>query len=142
MLRYLLFILFFYFYCSLSAQTSDNANKQFTIKKSPEKIKLDGILDDEAWKEANLNGDFWMKFPVNDKLSDPATEFQATFDDHFLYIGVKVTQTSDGNIVQSLKRDQGLRNNDGVGIILDPVNLKTNGYYYNFKELVIKIGEI
>jgi hypothetical protein len=130
MLRYLLFILFFYFYCSLSAQTSDNANKQFTIKKSPEKIKLDGILDDEAWKEANLNGDFWMKFPVNDKLSDPATEFQATFDDHFLYIGVKVTQTSDGNIVQSLKRDQGLRNNDGVGIILDPVNLKTNGYYF------------
>lgn len=112
------------------SQAGDNSTKKFIIKRSPDKIKLDGILDDKAWNEATINGDFWLKFPNNDKPSDPATEFQTTYDDHFFYIGIKVTKTPEGNIVQSLKRDQGLRNNDGVGIVLDPVNLKTNGYYF------------
>ncbi|HMP29363.1 MAG TPA: DUF5916 domain-containing protein, partial [Saprospiraceae bacterium] len=109
---------------------AQNEGKVFDIQRSPNKIKLDGILDDQAWQTATVNGDFWLKFPTNDRKSDPTTEFQATYDDHFLYLGIKVVQTPEGNIVQSLKRDQGLRNNDGVGIVLDPVNLKTNGYYF------------
>jgi hypothetical protein len=110
--------------------SQDNSAKQFSVKKSPSKIKLDGILDDQAWKDATVNGDFWLKFPTNDRKSEPKTEFQVTYDEHFLYIGGKVTQSPDGFIVQSLKRDQGLRSNDGIGIVLDPVNLKTNGYYF------------
>jgi hypothetical protein len=129
-----LFIVFLVYnsvlFSQIYARANDNSDKTFTVKRSSVKIKLDGILDEETWNEARTNGDFWMKFPVNDKKSEPATEFKVSYDDHFLYVGIKITQTPNGNIVQSLKRDQGLRNNDGVGVVLDPVNLKTNGYYF------------
>lgn len=113
-----------------SGDISDNSNKIIHIHKSSEKISLDGNLDENIWKKANRYTDFWMKFPTNDTLADPKTEIQVTYDDAFLYFSLKVTETKEGHSVQSLKRDQGLRVADGIGIVLDPVNLKTNGFFF------------
>lgn len=108
----------------------DNSDRIVTIRQSPNLIKLDGILDDEVWMNAEVCKDFWMKAPSNQTLGDPLTEVKVTYDDKFLYFGVKAYVKKDSLVVQSLKRDQGLRVSDGIGIVLDPVNLKTNGFYF------------
>jgi hypothetical protein len=113
-----------------SSQSPDTSNRIIHILKTSEKINLDGILNENNWRKATKYSDFWMKFPTNESMADPKTEVQVTYDDNFLYFGVKVTQSEEGNLVQSLKRDLGLRVADGFGIVLDPVNLKTNGFYF------------
>ena len=109
---------------------TDNSDKIIQLSKTSDKIILDGVLDENIWKGTGKNTDFWMKFPTNESLADPKTEVQVTYDDTYLYFGVRVTESSDGLLVQSLKRDLGLRVADGIGIVLDPVNLKTNGFYF------------
>jgi len=108
----------------------DNSSRVITMRPSPNMLKLDGVLDDEAWAIADVCQNFWMKSPSNQTLADPLTEVKVTYDDRFLYFGVKAYAKKDSLIVQSLKRDQGLRVSDGIGIVLDPVNLQTNGFYF------------
>ncbi len=111
--------------------TFDNSEKLIHIYKSADGINLDGKLDEDAWKRAEAHSQFWMKSPSNDTLADPATTVWLTYDQKYFYIGARIEQTEQGNIVQSLKRDIGLRLGDGLGIVLDPVNLKTNGFYFS-----------
>ncbi len=94
-------------------------------------MNLDGRLDEDTWKRAESHGAFWMKSPINDTLADPGTTIMLTYDQKYLYVGARIEMTEKGNIVQSLKRDIGLRSGDGLGIVLDPVNLKTNGFYFS-----------
>ncbi|MGB4960373.1 MAG: DUF5916 domain-containing protein, partial [Saprospiraceae bacterium] len=107
-----------------------NSFKVIHLHKSDQSVKLDGILNEAIWDRSTKYADFWMKFPTNSTLADPKTEIQVTYDDTHIYFGIKVYEAQEGNIVQSLKRDQGLRAGDGLGIVLDPVNLKTNGFYF------------
>jgi len=116
---------------SYAQEIYDNSQKIMTIKKSEFPINIDGILDEPIWQIAEKQSDFWVKFPVNDILADPATIVQATYDDKYLYFAFTVIQTPGGNIVQSLKRDFGLRAGDGIGVIIDPLNEKTNGFYFS-----------
>ena len=109
----------------------DNSGKVIQIQKSNIPIKLDGDLNDAAWLQSKICTGFWHKFPTNETMAEPNTEVKITYDDKYLYFGVTVYETKEGNIVQSLKRDIGLRAGDGIGIVLDPVNLKTNGFYFS-----------
>ncbi len=109
----------------------NNSDKIINISKTVEPIKLDGLLDENIWGKAVKNTDFWMKFPSNESLGEPKTEIQVTYDEKYLYFGVLVHESEGGNMVQSLKRDLGLRLADGIGIVLDPVNLKTNGFFFS-----------
>lgn len=101
------------------------------ITKAIDKIRLDGVLDESSWASAELATDFWMKFPVNDRKANGKTEAKITYDDKFLYIAVVAYQEEKGYLLQSLKRDKGLREGDGVGFVLDPINEKANGFYFS-----------
>jgi hypothetical protein len=116
---------------SQGTTTITNEDRVIDIKKSTSIIKLDGVLDDVEWSEHKQYGDFWMKFPSNVTKADPLTEVKLTYDEKFLYVGIKAYVNQSDLIVQSLKRDQGLRKGDGVAIVLDPVGLKTNGFYFS-----------
>jgi hypothetical protein len=131
--RFILFILLSSvntFARNITPDPKDNSNKIIHIKKMDDKLKLDGVLDENVWNNCTKYTDFWMKFPTNESVADPITEIKLTYDDKFLYFGVKVYEKQDRLLVQSLKRDQGLRTADGIGIVIDPVNLKTNGFYF------------
>jgi len=104
-------------------------NFQLGITRINETITVDGALNEAIWKTAEKAGDFFMKYP-NDK-DDPTrqTEAQVAYDDKFLYVAFTCYDTSK-IIIQSLKRDIGHVDNDGVGIILDPMNLHTTGFIF------------
>ncbi|MBI5856332.1 MAG: carbohydrate binding family 9 domain-containing protein [Sphingobacteriales bacterium] len=103
---------------------------QLHVTKAKDKIKVDGDLDEEAWKSAETAKDFWLKFPKDDSKAFHHTEVKASYDQNFLYIGA-VIYDSLPLIGQSLKRDSRIRESDGIGIVLDPMNKKTNGFYFS-----------
>lgn len=102
---------------------------QLHIHKTNLPVKIDGELNDAAWRFAEVTTAFWKKFPTDEGRPRRKTEVRILYDDKFLYFGI-VAYDSGKAFVQSLKRDIGHDNNDGVGIILDPTNQRTNGFVF------------
>ncbi len=102
---------------------------QMAIAKTSESIKLDGDFTESAWKQAETNSPFWKKFPNDEGRPKRNTDIRITYDEKFLYIAVTAWD-SGAAFIQSLKRDIGHDGNDAIGIILDPTNQRTNGFFF------------
>ena len=102
---------------------------QLHIKKTNTPIKIDGELDEKIWQEAETSSPFWRKFPSDHIKPKKQTEVRVTYNDQFIYFGFTVYDTGT-QVIQSLKRDGGHEVNDAVGIILDPINQRTNGFFF------------
>jgi hypothetical protein len=109
----------------------ENFQKEYQvhIAHSPAPVTIDGVLDDSTWATAEKKTDFFMKFPTDEGKPASKTVVQLSYDDKFLYVAF-TCYDSGKSIIQSLKRDIGHLDNDGVGIILDPQNSHTNGFFF------------
>jgi hypothetical protein len=126
------------FYClSIAISTKCQAQKitefqkdyQLDLIKTTDVIKIDGILDEPIWASANFTQADNKKFPNNIGEAKRKTEVRFTFDDKNIYFAFKVYDSGTA-IIKSLKRDVGHDGNDGIGIVLDPLNQKTNGFFF------------
>ncbi len=105
---------------------------QLKIAKTSEKITVDGALDEDVWKDADIATDFWMSFPVDGVKADSniRTIVRMTYDDTYIYIAAECMGTKP-YIIQSLKRDNPLFwQGDAFGLVFDPVNERTNGFVF------------
>ncbi|HLK27818.1 MAG TPA: DUF5916 domain-containing protein [Puia sp.] len=103
---------------------------QLHVSRAKGPIKVDGDLNDSAWAFASTANDFWRKYPNDLDKAARKTEVKILFDDNYLYFGFTNYGSGDDAIIQSLKRDGGHDGNDGVAIILDPLNQKVNGFWF------------
>ncbi len=104
---------------------------QVHIKFTEEDITVDGNLSEPGWKEAEVANSFWMSYPVDDRRADPEiqTEVRLLNDDQNLYIGI-ICYGDDDYVIQTLKRDTDFQKGDGFGVVIDPVNERTNGFVF------------
>ena len=101
---------------------------KFDMTATSSEITIDGIIDEEVWQSTNVGSDFWQKVPYFAEGADPRTEVRLTHDDEILYVSAKCYQAKKP-IIQSLKRDE-YWDNDGIAIILDPLNTRTNAFLF------------
>jgi Domain of unknown function (DUF5916)/Carbohydrate family 9 binding domain-like len=126
-----LLLLLFLFLSGASQNILDFQEKfKLNISKANSKIKIDGLLDEAAWESAGQTSDFWKKWPNDVGRPVRQTYVKMSYDDQFLYIGIKAIDTNY-YVVQSLKRDQGFFMSDAVTIAIDPVNQRTNGFLFS-----------
>ncbi|QGY44918.1 hypothetical protein GM418_14945 [Maribellus comscasis] len=99
--------------------------------RAEEDIVLDGKLTEVSWQNAEILTDFWMSFPVDDKKADSAlkTKVKITYNEQFIFIGAEC-YGDDNYIIQTLKRDNKEQNEDVFGVVIDPVNERTNGFTF------------
>jgi len=109
--------------------TEFQKNFQLNIHPTSSPIVLDGILDEPTWKNATIAKNFSKKYPNDIGAPKQQTEVLMTYDDKNLYFAFKV-YAKEEQIIKSLKRDVGYEGSDGVAIILDPLNQKTNGFIF------------
>jgi hypothetical protein len=103
-----------------------------SISKAIDPIKLDGILDEQSWNEADIATDFYQSFPVDNKLATSQVEAKTTFDDTFFYLGFVCYDPIGGPyIVESLKRDFEFRPTENISVYIDPFDDKTNGFSFS-----------
>ena len=98
------------------------------ISETDTPVVIDGKLDDMAWSNANIGTDFWQKVPFFAEGADPKTEVMLSYDNDNLYVAAKCFQKEE-IIIQSLRRDE-YWDNDGIAIVLDPLNTRTNGFLF------------
>src|SRR2546423_1370562 len=78
------------------ADENKEAPRPVAIFKSKEPLKIDGALDEPAWKDA-LPIDVGYVWPkVGEKSKEPRMKAWYTWDDDYLYIGY---ETFDQNLV-------------------------------------------
>lgn len=115
----------------LEAQNVTDFQKQFQMNIQPTTypIKIDGVLDESVWSNVVKAKNFHKKYPNDIGDAQGKTEVSITYDNTNLYFGFTVYDSGNA-IIQSLKRDIGHDGSDGVGIMLDPTNQKTNGFFF------------
>ena len=128
-------------FCILLTTTafSQTEKKQLAAKRIQTNIKIDGVLDDAAWKDAPLADKFTALRPTPfiPESPDNATEVYFLFNDEGIYVGGYLHEKNKDSIASELKGRDGFGNNDFVGIIFDTYYDKLNGFEY----FVTPLGE-
>ncbi len=119
----LLFIFIFAFQISF-------AQENLVVKNTTEKIKLDGVLDEQAWQNADKLPTFWQFFPKDSVKAKYQTEIRLTYDEKFIYIGAKLYSPGNDYVTPSFRRDFRAGGNDNVSFLFDTFNDKTNSFLF------------
>ena len=91
-------------------------------------IKVDGIVDDEAWDNIPVQTDFWQQQPVDNKRADIQTEVKVGYSSDGIYISA-VMFDDNGQVISTLKRDN-FGGNDGFVVVIDPIHQRNNGFAF------------
>ena len=127
----LVYMLLSFYWLSAQDRAAINYQQQYQlhINRAGGPLKIDGLLDEAVWQEAEKTTAFWRKFPSDHVKPKNQTEVKVSYDDLFIYFAF-VAYDDGTRVVQSLKRDGGHENNDAIGIVLDPINQRTSGFYF------------
>ncbi len=112
---------------------SQKKNEAFRlhIRKTSLPINIDGMGDDEAWKDADVADDFFMVLPMDTAKANELSEIRMTYDDKNLYLIATFHNTTRGpNYVESLRRDFSFGKNDNFLLFMDPFNNQTTGFSF------------
>ena len=128
-------------FCMMLTTTAyaQTAKKQLPAKRITSTIKIDGVLDDPAWKEASKADKFVTLRPtpfIPENL-DNATEINFVYDNEGIYVGGYLHEKSKDSIAAELVGRDGFGNNDFLGVVFDTYNDKLNGFEY----FVTPLGE-
>ncbi|RAK00261.1 carbohydrate binding protein with CBM9 domain [Larkinella arboricola] len=100
-------------------------------------IKIDGVMDEQAWLEAETATDFFMALPMDTSFAKLRTDVKMTYDQQNFYIIAvcyypRRPDSSWANrpFVQSLRRDWEFQKNDNFIFFLDPFDDQTNGFTF------------
>jgi hypothetical protein len=126
------FLVLFLLICSSSLYAQKkNENFQMLIKKSTGAIKIDGILDENAWFQSAAVSDFMMCNPYDSLCAQVRTDVKMTYDDKYIYISAECFLKEPGAfVVESMKRDFGFGVNDNFLVFIDTFEDKTTGFAF------------
>jgi hypothetical protein len=108
------------------------APKELVAKRTTQPVKIDGLINDAAWKDAAVMTDLIEFRPkVGDKeVYANRTVTYLMYDDEGIYFGGYCYEKTKDSIARELVGRDGFGTNDYVGIILDTYNDKLNGFEY------------
>lgn len=95
-------------------------------------VSIDGKLEEPFWADIEGVTNFINQFPEDVGLASSQTIIKIAFDEKNLYVGAILEDIHANHIIRTLKRDNENEyfGSDGLGIVIDPVNIKSNGYFF------------
>jgi hypothetical protein len=122
-------LLFLVAFISSGTVFSQTAMKSLPAKRTNASFKIDGNLDEAAWKDALPAQDFVEWRPTFGAVEDPSckTEIYLLYDNTSIYIGGYCHEKSFDSVSRELVGRDQVGVNDYVGIIFDTYNDKING---------------
>jgi hypothetical protein len=98
--------------------------------------RIDGRLDDEAWRPAAAAGGFVQREPEAGKPATEKTEVRVLYDDENLYFGVRCFDSEPDRIVANeMRRDAELHGNDFFDILIDTFHDSRNAFHFRTNPL-------
>ncbi|MEM9648999.1 MAG: DUF5916 domain-containing protein, partial [Bacteroidota bacterium] len=108
-----------------------NADFRYHIRKTTKPIVIDGIVDEQAWQQADVADDFFMVLPMDTGKAEETSEIRMTYDDKNIYLAAIFFNSVHGKyFVESLRRDFSFGKNDNFLLFMDPFNNQTTGFSF------------
>ncbi len=105
-----------------------------------DRIRLDGLLTEEAWANAPLATNLRQREPDEGAPATEQTEIRVLFDDHSLYVAVRALDSEPERVIaRILQRNRLMREDfgrlqfagdDGVALLFDPFHDHRNGVVF------------
>ena len=134
-LQHFLFLLFL---CAVFAPSQAN-EPQLSIHRTDKVPVIDGVLDDEAWKDATLVTKFYQRVPVEGADASEATEAYLTYDSDMLYVGVRLyDRNPDAIVARELREDEEMINDDIFTVAVDSLLDRKNAFMFYMNALGTK----
>ena len=116
---------------SLVVKKTINQDYKILAKRTRDRIKLDGIVDEKDWLRADSATNFYMVLPYDTSYSKAKSEIKMLYDEKAFYLALIFHDTLPGKRpVESLRRDFVFGNNDNFLLFIDPFNDQTTGYSF------------
>lgn len=115
------------------------APRELPAKRVTKPVKIDGNIDEDAWKDAAIMTDLIEFRPVQFQKEDPANKTVAylMYNNEGIYFGGYCYERTKDSIATELTGRDGFGTNDFVGIIFDTYKDHLNGFEY----FVTPLGE-
>lgn len=111
--------------------TLKNTDSKLNISRTQTRPLSDGTLPPEAWLPVNEIGRLHQVFPKEYQEAALKSEIKILYDGDNLYIKAKLFDNDMANLSRNvMSKGQEIWQDDLFGIVLDPFNDKTNGYYF------------
>jgi len=108
-----------------------NINFRYHIHRATSAVKIDGIVDEQTWRDAETAKNFYMVLPMDTSAARVKTEVKMAYDQKNIYILAVCYKSLPGpNMVESLKRDFAFQKNDNFIFFMDTYNDLTNGFSF------------
>jgi hypothetical protein len=101
---------------------------------------IDGLLDDQAWKQVEWGGDFLQRQPYEGIAPTQPTAFKIVYDEKYLYIGYRCYDREPEKIVRRMSRRDGFEG-DWVEINIDSYNDKRSAFSFTISVSGVKGDE-
>lgn len=107
--------------------------KKLVAVKTTTPPKIDGLLDDEIWKNIPIATDFVENSPKAGlhETAENRTEVKIMYDDDAVYIGARMFETSAKKVAHELVNRDNVGTSDFMGVVLDTYHDGINavGFY-------------
>ena len=127
------FLVFLCFFLSTGELfSSQNGRKSLPASRTETPPKIDGVLNDAAWEDAEPASGFFQYEPHNDRSASYETFVRVLYDDHYLYIGARMLDPEPDKILteMSLRDGDENLNADKFWIDINPFNDGIYGYSF------------
>lgn len=110
--------------CSRGQETDSISRKIINIIKVSDAPKIDGILDDIAWRNTPITTDFVERTPNNGQPAPDSlrTEVKIVYDDLGIYFGATMYDPEPKKILKELTERDGIGNDDFFYVLLNGYN--------------------
>ncbi len=111
---------------------ADDADKRLDIVRLETAPRIDGVLDEDVWRQATPITAFHQVEPVEYAAAGERTEVRVYFTQDAIYVGARMYQDPariSANI-QKQGADAKIYDDDWFGFDVDPWNARRNGYFF------------
>jgi hypothetical protein len=108
------------------------SRKELPAKRTTQKVKIDGLINEAAWKDAAMMSDlteFRPKMGAKESFEN-RSETWLMYDNEGIYFGGYLHERTKDSIATELAGRDGFGANDYIGIIFDTYFDKLNGFEY------------
>ena len=111
--------------------TETDSRKKVAIQRTELEPEIDGILDDEIWRDATVISDMHQFQPLDHGEPTERSEFYLAYNERFLFIGARLFDSDPSGIsARQLMQGGGLGFDDAFEFILDTFNNGRTGYSF------------
>ncbi len=142
--RYVLSPLLLLWLCTATAVAQQNgARSPASILKATHAtgpIKLDGKLDEAAWRDAEMAVELVQQSPKPKEDTPYKTKVRVLVTDDSLYFGFECADPDPSRIAtHTMARDGDLSGDDTVAVVLDPYGDKRTAFYFRINSVAARV---